>query len=350
VLSVIQSLDEARKWLKKACDKDDSIPRTLFEPLLMYRWTSLSEWRPENQIYQDPEANNLISMIEALRVIHTQVFIDSLSRAFAERRSLEVLNEKLGMFNRSAWNHLLFTSLGALVEKRGYYLDSSRYYNWAIQQSDDPLYKKDMWIRWIVSRERHAEMEDNPQYKQEAISKRTELGIAPDTVFPPESRFEHWRSLFERIIQVSEKVREPVPDEEQGIVRPNFSENHTRSNEVSTVTEPLNAHDATTDMTEQASVNPSDKLFDFEAQGYKFRFNPVKNELIISLRSESEDLRIKIQNGQFPADADFRVDGNRLKKPDGTVAPFKVDLNRGHMRLTFVDSGVIWLLYSKSQK
>ena len=66
-------------------------------------------------------------------------------------------------------------------------------------------------------------------------------------------------------------------------------------------------------------------IFKYKILGYEFKYNPGKSELSISFESDEEDLRVKIKNGKFPADADFVMVGTQLTKSDSNQeTPFEI--------------------------
>ena len=59
----------------------------------------------------------------------------------------------------------------------------------------------------------------------------------------------------------------------------------------------------------------------------------------ISFESDEEDLRVKIKNGKFPADADFVMDGTQLTKSDSNQeTPFEIMTNDVEIRIIVKES------------
>lgn len=81
-------------------------------------------------------------------------------------------------------------------------------------------------------------------------------------------------------------------------------------------------------------------IYDYEIRQYKFRYNPQKGELSISLETENEDLSVKIKKGFFPKEADFSVSGNGrlIKTEDNSETPFEYISDDKCIRIIDADS------------
>jgi hypothetical protein len=86
---------------------------------------------------------------------------------------------------------------------------------------------------------------------------------------------------------------------------------------------------------------PTDRWFDYDLHGYKFRFNPVKFELGISYQTKSDDLSVKIRKSHFPDNADFvlKEDGS-LMTSDGVATPFKFSATESLIRISVLENKV----------
>lgn len=331
MLNNAASLEESRHLLKTAEEKGVPVPKGFVEAAFFARWPHLVEWVKPNAVYADNHANDLMSMFNALKAVYEPSFNKEISKAFEERRTISYLEGAFGQFKRSKWNHLLFSSIGAVVERRGFFLDAALYYyEWAVKQSDEPFFKRDMWTRWIVCRERHAEIAKEEDRKLEsqkaAAEKRKDLGIQLVEVLPVELKFNRWEWLFSEVLKLSDSVaREVTAKSVETILPESISSPNVggRENDVS------------------PALPPPDKLFIYDVAGYTFRFNPAKSELSIACLTATDDLRVKIHDGKFPRDSDFVLtDGVLQKRADGTETPFKLFFAETAVWVKIMETGV----------
>lgn len=408
LLATAVNLADGLTLIDRAQSRQVPLLKEVLQALQQARWTDLQGWHRGASTYSAPATTNFFKTLNALKYARSTAFLNKINEAFGKekyRKVIDVMDEEFSQYSRCVWNQLLFTEVGAVMERRGFFLDSLRYYDWAVRQSDDPTFKRDMAIRWIVCKERQAEKNDNSaEYQQEASAKRSELGIESGTQLPQEPKFERWEWLFSQALQlVPEGLPDIVnatpnggPDLRHGLDHmPPFPPTGTippaalpepkqplkqttnaaalKHGETSTVAAPMPA--PTTPVTTKTATpvaappvaapptaapptaHPDSKpaappaaptseqpavakLFDYDIDGYKFRFNPARAELSIAYQTSQDDLRVKIRKGTFPADTDFVLTDGILKKADGSETPFAMIINDTGIHLQVIASGV----------
>ena len=384
------NLDDAKKLCSLAHDREISYAKECIDPLFALRWSDIGSCRVSQGIYQSSDLNSLLLTLTKIKSIKTSTFRKKIDDALGGPAKMFVndfMDQELKEFSRQRWNWLLFFEMGNLMEKRGYFIDAQRFYDWTQRHTDDQDLKREMIIRWIACKERQAEDKGDAgsDLWREADEKRTELGLDENFEIPQEAKFVRWQWLFNEILNISPAKREkhskrpeqPVAEKKQeqrpvntgvdfpppavsGIPEmlkpiPQLSESQKmlvehalgvnqdadkkrflqdilsssepKTAKVEKVEEPKNSsEEASTEHVQ--SKNKPNSIFTYELHGYKFRYNPYKSELSICLDSEEEDLRVKIKNGKFPEDADFAIDNMKLLKSDNKQeTPFDIIIN-----------------------
>lgn len=213
LLAVANSLGDAQNLLKTAIKKNMCLAKECYEALFASRWGNLEKWSEQNLTYQSDSLNQLVRILAKVKYVRSPKFMHFLSESFSnpKTRVVDVMMAEFGNFSRVIWNPLLFTEIGAIMEKRGIFIDAARYYEWVQRQTDDSELKKEMIARWIVCKERQAEKSDNAEEMlREAADKRREIKLSPDAVLPLSPKFERWEWLFSELQKISpEKVKAP---------------------------------------------------------------------------------------------------------------------------------------------
>lgn len=96
------------------------------------------------------------------------------------------------------------------MEKRGYFVDAQRFYEWTQKHTDDQDLKKEMLIRWIACKERQAKDKGDAgsEHWREADEKRTELGLTDNFEIPQEAKFFRWQWLFNEVLTLPAAKKE----------------------------------------------------------------------------------------------------------------------------------------------
>ena len=350
VLAISANLNDCERLIHSVTAKDVPINDTCVHALLLARWTDLSKWKKPQVNFTDFDATMLLITVDKLKYVRSPKFLDKLNDALKDqsskgRKVIDVMDEEFKQFSRSLWNQPLFTEVGSVMEKRGRFLDALRYYDWVIRQSDDQTFRHEMDIRWIVCKERQAQAasprrtensERSAEYEKEARDKREELGISPEESLPIESKFDRWEWLFMEALKISpQKEKDPaaLPP-----VKPKTGSKNKPKSTPSDTTPVVPASPKTDEETAQTLPN---KFFEYNICGYTFRFNPAKFELIITYRTETEDLHVKIIKGAFPDNPDFVVIKDMaLIKADGSETPFSFVATENEIRIIVTESGV----------
>ena len=178
LLSCAEDINEARKLIKLAQKRDILFPKECLDAIFLMRYGGLDKWNVHGVFYQSDVLNQLMRTIIKVKYVRSKKFLEKLNDALGVKkyRVDSVLSEEFGDYARMTWSPILFTEIGAVMEKRGYFIDSVRYYEWAQRRTDDPELKRDLQIRWIVCKERQAVTSDNSDdILHECNVKRAEL-------------------------------------------------------------------------------------------------------------------------------------------------------------------------------
>ena len=337
------NLDDAKKLCSLAHDREISYAKECIDPLFALRWSDIGSCRVSQGIYQSSDLNSLLLTLTKIKSIKTSTFRKKIDDALGGPAKMFVndfMDQELKEFSRQRWNWLLFFEMGNLMEKRGYFIDAQRFYDWTQRHTDDQDLKREMIIRWIACKERQAEDKGDAgsDLWREADEKRTELGLDENFEIPQEAKFVRWQWLFNEILNISPAKREkhskrpeqPVAEKKQeqrpvntgvdfpppavsGIPEmlkpiPQLSESQKmlvehalgvnqdadkkrflqdilsssepKTAKVEKVEEPKNSsEEASTEHVQ--SKNKPNSIFTYELHGYKFRYNPYKSELSI---------------------------------------------------------------------
>jgi hypothetical protein len=414
-------------YVESAKRKNPQTSTECLDGLLRAKLNLLQDWKPEMASAKKRQGEACLNMLMKLRYVCTDQFRRELDTAFMNRQSRNFLNSEFSQFARTPWGELLLTQVGHIVERRGYFVDGLFYYGWAITQSHNEIFRREMTVRWIVCKEQQAnnEKEDNRrnELKEEALAKRSELGIKEGDRLDVEGRFHRWESLFaealkiidtqeiqtggnlstegegrkdnkkqeitveeianefkldvsqaiKKINQKFDVLRSTIRDSQSVIPalyvekirnyffkiksppppglplplpkgKPEF-ESAPPQEAGGTPVQPLPViESAPLQKTVDTSVQPpptiSKIIFEYVINGYKFRFNPQKYELSISLLNDEEDRSIKIKNGVFPPDGEFSIRNTSLIFSDGNATPFGIVIDPKGILIKVIESNV----------
>lgn len=281
--------------------------KTVLSALIDARYTDLSHWKRPKDKFVNPDAAQLFDAIEAIKRMREEDFVDYLNRSLKAIRVID-LGKRYNVFSRKATSKLVFLELGKVFESRDSFIDSIRYYEWAMNQSDDESFKRAIGIRWIVCKERQAkyEKDDSPKkavYTKEALDRRKELGISYDERLPETSAlaYSDWEELFAYYIKVSNEVVESNID------------NAEKTDAIRTE-RGLTKEVASTDRTKL-------KKQELRYNDYAVVFFPGKGDVVI--KDTDNEYQVRIKDGNFPEGGDFVLKGNRIYVADDDVpTPF----------------------------
>ncbi len=110
---------------------------------------------------------------------------------------------------------------------------------------------------------------------------------------------------------------------------------------------PLDMDDLKKQISKKITINEGDRNMysEYFIKDYKFRYNPEKSELSITLENKNEDLSVKIRKGEFPKEGDFAVDdgGRLIKSEDKAETPFSYARDQQGIKITDEESGMIMI-------
>lgn len=297
------SLSELNDSDKFECE----LNKTVLKALIEARYTDLSNWKRPKDKFVSPEAASLFDAIETIKRMREDDFRDYLDRALKGMKVID-FGKRYNAFSRKATSKLVFLELGKVFESRDTFIDCIRYYEWAMNQSDDESFKRAIGIRWIVCKERQAkyEKDDSPKkavYTKEALDRRKELGISYDERLPETSAlaYSDWEELFAYYIKVSNEVVESNIDnaEKTDAIRSDRG---------------LTKEVASTDRTKL-------KKQELRYNDYAVVFFPGKGDVVI--KDTDNEYQVRIKDGNFPEGGDFVLKGNRIYVADDDVpTPF----------------------------
>ena len=279
----------------------------MLKALIEARYTDLSNWKRPKDKFVSPEAASLFDAIETIKRMREDDFRDYLDRALKGMKVID-FGKRYNAFSRKATSKLVFLELGKVFESRDTFIDCIRYYEWAMNQSDDESFKRAIGIRWIVCKERQAkyEKDDSPKkavYTKEALDRRKELGISYDERLPETSAlaYSDWEELFAYYIKVSNEVVESNID------------NAEKTDAIRTE-RGLTKEVASTDRTKL-------KKQELRYNDYAVVFFPGKGDVVI--KDTDNEYQVRIKDGNFPEGGDFVLKGNRIYVADDDVpTPF----------------------------
>ena len=205
LLNHTDNLTESRRYIEQAKDRDLEFPMECINGILELRWGDISKVEFDKGIYASKDLNDLLATLIKIKGVRSKHFIDKFNDwVFEQKKPLrEFLEQEFKNYKRQRWNWILFIEIGVILEKRGIFISAQRFYDWAINNTDDTDLQKELAIRWIVCKERQAKKDDNSEYWQEASDKRREYGVASDYEIPQEFKFTHWNELVQEVLLYS---------------------------------------------------------------------------------------------------------------------------------------------------
>lgn len=308
------SLSELNDSDKFECE----LNKTALNALIEARYTDLSNWKRPKDKFISPEAAPLFDAIEAIKRMREENFIDYLNRSLKAMKVID-FGKRYNSFSRKATSKLVFLELGKVFESRDTFIDSIRYYEWAMNQSDDESFKRAIGIRWIVCKERQAKYEKDESskkavYTKEALDKRKDLSISYDEKLPETSALTYadWEELFAYYIKMSNEV----------------VETETKKT-VKTEPNPANAVESTN--------RSNRKKQELRYNDYSIVFFPGKGDVVI--KDTENEYQVRIKNGNFPNGGDFILRDSRIFiADDGTPTPFVFEKKENHISIKVYES------------
>ena len=206
------SIDDAHKLGQMAQKREIPYATDCIEFLFALRWTDIGICKIPLGIFQSNELNSLLTTLVKVKQIKSSQFLKKMNDALGIQKVFvkDFMEQELQGFSRQHWNWLLFYEMGNIMEKRGYFIDAQRYYEWTQRHTDDQDLKREMSIRWIACKERQAEDKGDSgnDLWREAEAKRTELGLALNYEIPQEAKFSRWQWLFSKVLSFSPSKKE----------------------------------------------------------------------------------------------------------------------------------------------
>lgn len=297
------SLSELNDSDKFECE----LNKTVLNALIEARYTDLSNWKRPKDKFVSPEAASLFDAIETIKRMREDDFRDYLDRALKGMKVID-FGKRYNAFSRKATSKLVFLELGKVFESRDTFIDCIRYYEWAMNQSDDESFKRAIGIRWIVCKERQAKYEKDDSskkavYTKEALDRRKDLGISYDEKLPETSALTYadWEELFAYYIKVSNEVVEAE-------VKKNEKKKTVK-------TEPKPAKEVPS--TDRSKLKKQELRY----KDYAVIFFPEKGDVVV--KDTENEYSIRIKGGNFPSDGDFYLKDSRIYvTDDDTETPF----------------------------
>lgn len=386
------NLSEARDYGNTARQNGFKYAEDCIEALFIYRWGDIANVKLSNDKYISTELNLLMRTLMKIREIRKPAFLETINRILrikgdedfldGSRRIFRdfnaFLNKEFSDIKSSKWNWLFMYEMGILMEKRNYYLDAQKYYEWAENHTLDAVLKRELEIRWIICRIRQAKTHENDLDKYNstidfALEKIRVLNLSDD-INPnddhfPDFKFDRWAEIYRDVLslpsdkQKAERTKKgahiesngsegkknmfPQKDivEGQNFLSPGGTILYTDSGKSELPRVDIKACITVNNEKTETVRNIKDAYTDYIIRGYKFKFNPHRNELSIKLENQDEDLSVKIKRGKFPEDADFAVNGEgRLIKSEAQSAtPFSYASDEHGIKITDTDTGMSML-------
>ena len=313
------SISELNESDKFECHLNKAVLNTLID----IRYTDLSNWERPKDRFVSPDAALLFDAVEAIKRMREEDFVDYLNRSLKAMKVID-FGKRYNAFSRKATSKLVFLELGKVFESRDSFIDSIRYYEWAMNQSDDESFKRAIGIRWIVCKERQAkyEKEDSSKkavYTKEALDRRKDLGISYDERLPETSSLTYadWEELFAYYVTVSNEVVEA---------------------EVKETTKQKTVKIKQETAKEVASTNRSKlKKQELSYNDYSIVFFPGKGDVVI--KDTENEYQVRIKGGSFPESGDFILKDNRIYVADDDApTPFVFEKNKTSISIKVYES------------
>ena len=391
-------LKEAKEYGNLAKQNKFSYAEDCIDALFLYRWGNTDKIQLTRNNYISRELNLLMQVLNKIREIRKPEFLEKINEViklthehyddYLENKNksftndfINFLDEEFKLFKWVRWNCLILYELGDIMEKRNFFLDAQRFYDWAENQTKDYSLKYDLGVRWIICGFNRMKFETDPE-KYQRILERTEfkmrelnVSLNPKDEYPQEFKFNRWSSIYKAVLDLPSDKQTPKKREDnklsvkrdfinaiakndivdgkddkfnlsdkpllkKGIDEHSFKYRKSRNNMNDSVTT-----DGKNDMNKEDSPVESgltNKYFDYVIKDYKFRYNPQKNELCIKLQTNNEDLSVKIKHGNFPEDSDFSVnnEGVLIKTENQDVTPFKYSRVDKAIKIIDIESGM----------
>ena len=303
ILRSATTIENSTDIINEAIARGCKVNEEVFHALIETRYSNLQDWLKPSILFVDPEVSQLFELIEVIKRIRKEDFIDYLTRSLKAMKVNEFCRD-YKRFSRKACTKLLLIELGKVFEAKGRYIDSLNFYEWGKKQSDDDEIKRYMDIRWIACKERQAENDDNDNYRNDAQQKRRELHLSDEEKLPlaPSMSPIDWEMLFEYYMNVRDEVRVETKTEIQSI---------NESPEMEVIHSVQKPSEETT--TEKQII---------QYRNYSIVYFPNKGDVVIK---NDEEYSVRIRKGFFPQKQDFYLDGTRLfLSYNNTETPFEI--------------------------
>lgn len=310
ILRAAHNVEVSQTELNVADKFECQLNKAVLTALIDTRYTDLSSWERPKDKFVSPEAVSLFDAIETIKRMREEDFSDYLNRSLKAMKVID-FGKRYNAFSRKATSKLIFLELGKVFESRDTFIDSIRYYEWAINQSDDESFKRAIGVRWIVCKERQAKYEKDDSskkavYTKEALDRRKDLGISYDEKLPETSALTYadWEELFAYYVKVSNEVVEM--DVKKTEKRKTVKAEPELAKEVRS--------------TDRSKLKKQELSYN----DYSIVFFPGKGDVVI--KDTENEYQVRIKGGVFTENGDFILKGNRIYVAEDEVpTPFGLE-------------------------
>lgn len=312
MLRYADNIEKTNQILEEAMNMGLELNNEVLRSIAEFRFSSLQDWKRTEDIYVDSDVMLLFDAIEAVKYMRNKDFQSYLQRSLQTMRVNEFCGNNYKKFSRKKVSRLVYYELGKVFEQSGRFAYACIYYEWAVLQSDENDFKKEMEERWIACKERHAELENKESYYIAAKEKRKEIGIN-DKELPIEPIIsnESWEKIYAQFIKVSNEIlsKQVEYNNETGILTSEKKYINNKSN--------VSTEKTVTSVSSKQEITYGD---------YVIIYFPQKKDIVIK---NSNEYSVRIKHGTFPNNSDYALKDGRLYITDEDVTtPFLLSIQK----------------------
>lgn len=195
MLRVSTKMAESIALVDKAKEKGLKFVDMVIQGIIRYQFTDLKEWTTKRK--QDYEMNtlNALKMIDYLKEIRSQQYVNHLNSLNNERAIRSYLSEKYGFLSNTVWIYPIIFEVGKIFEKRGVYISAAQFFEWAKDQVKNQSLKRQLDYHWILMKEKKGDV-------QQAQERRDLLHIPLTGELPIFDDFMYWDKLYEEAFKL----------------------------------------------------------------------------------------------------------------------------------------------------
>ncbi|MBQ3682742.1 MAG: hypothetical protein II922_06645 [Succinimonas sp.] len=226
-------LREAKEYGNLARQNGFRYAEDCIEALFIYRWGDVANAKLSHDKYISTDLNLLMETLTKIREIRTPAFLETVNKVlrlrgdgdFQEqyRRCVRdfyiFLDKKFSDIKSAKWDWLFMYEMGVLMEKRAYYVDAQKYYEWAENKTLDVDLTRELEIRWIICRIKQAKTHEDDLDKYNstislALDKIRDLGLT-DVINPnddhfPDFKFGRWGDIYKAVMSLPSDKQKPA--------------------------------------------------------------------------------------------------------------------------------------------